>query len=273
MYEWLSPKMGEIYDDFEAGRAERELLRARIAGAILVQADDNEQDSLHMFSAADTHDWVLGVVAWIPLERTSEADALLDVWSRQETFCGIRQLVHDDPRQGFWDFPEVNQTAELLARRRIPLDVPDAWPRDLASLVNFAQRHPELVIVIDHLGKPPIESEELEGWKAVFRELGGLENIVVKFSGLHHPNRRFNAEGVQGLFDISLEVFGPQRMMVGSDWPISLPSGGYVPTWATIRQLLTPLSPAERDAIEAGTAKGVYGRSNRIANMSEKETL
>lgn len=271
LYGWLSPELGSLDDDFDAGQAEAELTEASVDGVVLVQADDSLEDSHYMFAAASHHDWVLGVVAWLPLDHARKAQRLLATWREQPTFCGVRQLVHNDPRPDFYSLPQVNQTAALLADVNIPLDIPDAWPRDLAQIVDFASRHPELVVVVDHLGKPPIDSGELAEWASVFRQLGERSNTVVKFSGLHHPDRHFTPHDAHHLWELSLEVFGPARMMVGSNWPISVAYGGYQPTWSVLQGFMLSLSDTERALVQSGTARSVYGTSQRLATMTEKE--
>jgi len=272
MYSWLTPELGAIYADFDAPMAHHELTQAGVDGAILVQADDSALDSEAMFSAAALHEWILGVVAWVPLDTPEETTRLLDRWAGQPTFCGVRQLVHDDPRSNFYELPEVQDTARELASRGVPLDIPDAWPRDLAQIVGLADRHPELVVVLDHLGKPPVDCADLSRWETVFRSLGERPNIVLKFSGLSHPQRAFTRENAQGLFDLSLEAFGARRIMIGSDWPLTQAFGGYQATWSTTNELLGQLGESERSSIRCGTAKQIYGASTRLANMTTKET-
>jgi L-fuconolactonase len=106
----------------------------------------------------------------------------------------------------------------------------------------------------------------------VFRSLGERPNIVLKFSGLSHPQRAFTRENAQGLFDLSLEAFGARRIMIGSDWPLTQAFGGYQATWSTTNELLGQLGESERSSIRWGTAKQIYGASTRLANMTTKET-
>jgi len=266
-YGWLTPELGAIFDDFDADQARAELVASFVDAAVLVQADDSEADSMEMFHAANAHDWIVGVVAWVPLDVPSTAATLLEKWSNEPTFCGVRQLVHDDPRDNFYLLPSVQETVSLLAAQKIPLDVPDAWPRDLGQIVKLAAAHPTLTIVLDHVGKPPADPEELPRWESVFTELGALDNVVVKFSGLHHANRPFSVSGAQKLWDTTTEIFGPHRMMVGSDWPISVAYGGYHPTWSVMENFLAQLGAKDRELVSMGTAQRVYGTSSRLSTM------
>lgn len=263
-YGWLVPEFGPIYDDFPPERASRELVEAGVSGAILVQADDTEFDARYMFDAAKRYPWVWGVVAWVPIDEPAKAEAILGQWLSEETFCGVRQLVHDDPRDNVYRLPEVATTVDLLAHHGLPLDVPDAWPRDLPQVVDLARTHPGLTVILDHMGKPPVDPDELVRWSSSIRAFAEQPNTVVKLSGLHRPDRPFTLDSVKSLWDLALDFFGPERMMVGSDWPISVAYGGYQPTWQTMQSLVATLSDGERDAVSWRTATRVYGRSQRL---------
>ena len=272
-YSWLVPDFGALYDDFPPEAANEEVVRARVDGAVLVQADDTLDDALYMFEAAKRFDWALGVVAWIPLDSPDQSAGLLERYLAYETMAGVRQLVHDDPRDNFYRLSEVHEVAELLAAHTLPLDIPDAWPRDLPQVVDLATEHPNLTVVLDHMGKPPVDQKDFAEWLGMFRAFSELPNTVVKFSGLHHPERPFTPEGVSHLWDLCLELLGPTRMMVGSDWPITVNYGGYQPTWHTVHDLLSGVSASDRRAIGGDTALRVYGHSKKIAGLTRNEDI
>lgn len=272
-YSWLVPDFGELYNDFPPDVAEGEVHKAGVGGAVLVQADDTLEDSLYLFDVARRYDWALGVVAWLPLDVPDESSSLLDRYLIRGTLCGVRQLVHDDPRDNFYRLREVYEVAELLAAHSLPLDIPDAWPRDMSQVVDVATEHPELTVVLDHMGKPPVDSRDFDQWLAVFKAFAASSNTVVKFSGLDHPDRPFTPDGVLHLWEVCLELFGPERMMLGSDWPITVRYGGYQPTWRTLRDLLSRVSVQDRQAIQEDTARRVYGLSRKIAGLIRNEDI
>lgn len=272
-YSWLVPEFGELYDDFPPDVADGEVHKAGVGGAVLVQADDTLEDSLYLFDSARRHDWALGVVAWLPLDAPDESSTLLDRYLTHDTLCGVRQLVHDDPRDNFYRLPEVYEVAELLAAHSLPLDIPDAWPRDMPQVVDVAADHPGLTVVLDHMGKPPVDSKDFDQWLAVFKAFAESPNTVVKFSGLHHPDRPFTPDGILHLWEVCLELLGPERMMLGSDWPITVRYGGYQPTWHTLRELLSRVSVQHRQAIQEDTARRVYGLSRKISGLTRNEDI
>jgi L-fuconolactonase len=112
--------------------------------------------------------------------------------------------------------------------------------------------------VIDHLAKPPVGGVDFDDWRRELVAVASLQNTVAKFSGLHLPGVEFSRATVAPLLEIALEAFGADRLMYGGDWPMSVPHGGYAPTWAVMRSCLDDLSAAERDAVLGGTAARVY---------------
>jgi L-fuconolactonase len=171
--------------------------------------------------------------------------------------------VHDDPRDDFLDLPVVRESLAAVAQEGLAFDVPDAWPRHLPAATRLAGALPGLTVVIDHLAKPPVGDADFAAWRRAFEAVAALPNTVAKFSGLHLPGVRFSAESIAPLFEITLEAFGPGRIMYGGDWPMSVPHGGYASTWAVMRSCLDGLSDPERDAVLGGTAARVYRLDTR----------
>lgn len=261
-YRWLGehPALARTFD-WDDARAGHEAMG--VTRVVLVQADDTRSDTRHLQETAERIEARAGqvrtadVIAWMPLDRPEEVGALLADPSSMCKVVGVRHLIHDDPDPGFLERPDVSRSLDLLGTAGLPLDVPDAHPRHLRQAVRVARAHPELVLVLDHLGKPPLGNREgMRAWEAGIVALAELPRVVAKVSGLATSgNGRFD-----GALDAALEAFGPDRLLFGTDWPIAPPpadhgagSGG---TLAAIRRL----PPAARDAVLTGTAARVYRR-------------
>jgi L-fuconolactonase len=249
--------------------AHETLVDAGVTGAVLVQADDTLADTESMLAAADRNDWVLAVVGWIPLEHPGLAEAELERLGRNPKFGGVRHLVHDDPRDNFLELPAVRESLKLLAAKGLPLDIPDAFPRHLQRAVTLARELPELTVVLDHLGKPPLTDSapaggkgagaELERWRREFRALAELPNTVAKVSGLHLPGLEYTAEALRPLWEEALTAFGPERLMIGMDWPVSTLGAPYRRTLEVLLELAEDLDTSDRQAFLEGTAVRTYG--------------
>ena len=257
-YDWLGPDNGELFASFSPEQAEAELTGFGISGAVLVQAEDSIADTAYLLDVAARHDWVLGVVGWVPLDDPGATVVQLEKWEQSPEFCGVRHLVHTDPRDGFLGMESVRQSLLILAGRGLPIDVPDAWPRHLSDVTALAAALPGLPIVIDHLGKPPRGSDQLDAWRDELIRLAAHPNTVAKLSGLRVPGQPYTAEALAFVWDTALELFGAERLMWGGDWPMSVPDGGYGPTAAVLDELVAQLSVDEQRAILADTAIRTY---------------
>jgi L-fuconolactonase len=257
-YPWLTPESGVLYANFEPAHAEVELRRSGVDGAVLVQADDTEADTEAMLRVADENDWVVGVVGWIALIDPATAERQLDRWQRHPRFCGVRHLVHDDPRDDFLELPAVRESLALLAERGVSFDVPNAWPRHLGAVTALASALPDLTVVIDHLAKPPRGRDDFADWRAEFERAAERPNTVAKLSGLREPGVDYSVDALREVWDIALDSFGPERLLWGSDWPITVPHGGYGPTYGVLATLISELSEWEREAVLGDTATAVY---------------
>jgi L-fuconolactonase len=257
-YGWLSPELGPLYATFTPEQAHAELEAAGVASAVLVQAEDSVRDTELMLEAAHRHPWIAGVVGWVQLDDPAVAARQLERWLREPRFRGVRHLVHDDARDDFLSLPSVRTSLRLLGEAGIPFDVPDAWPRHLAATADLAAALGDLRLVVDHLGKPPYGSAGWERWRATLGEVAARPNTVAKVSGLQVPGRRFTVDEVRPAWEAALDLFGPQRLMWGSDWPLTVLTGGYVQAWEVMSSLIGELSPDEQAQVTTSTAVSVY---------------
>ena len=258
VYTWLTPDRGPLYAAFTPERAEAELRAAGVDRAVLVQAADSPTDTRALLAVAETHDWVAGVVGWVDLEEPDGAAAALAEWSESPAFCGIRQLVHDDPRDDVLGLPSVQPTLKILAAQGIPLDVPDAFPRQLGGALQAASAVGDLVVVLDHLAKPPRGSSDLSAWERRLREIARLDNVVAKVSGLELTGQPWSADALRPVWDVALDAFGTTRLMFGSDWPITVTGSGYDGTVSVLAELIGELSPDERADLWWRTGSRTY---------------
>ncbi len=257
VYDWLTPEHGPIYARFDADQAQEGLQRNGIDAAVLVQAADSEVDNDSMFAVAAERPWVTGVVAWVDLEAPAEAPAALDRLA-DGPLCGVRQLIHDDARPGILGWEPVRRTLAEVARRGLALDIPDAFPGHLAEVAPLARELPDLTIVLDHLGKPPRGTDAMVEWGRQFREAAKGDRVVAKVSGLNTPNAPYAVGALRGVWDLALDTFGPQRLMFGSDWPITVAGEGYSGSRDVLGALIGELSPDEQDDIWWRTAERTY---------------
>ena len=261
-YAWLAGAPEPLRRTVTFDDVGEDLSALGVTRVILVQADDTAEDTAHLQRTAaaieaDGRVPRADVVGWLPLsDPDAVAEALADP-ARTERLVGVRHLVHDEPDPGFLDRTEVARSLDLLAGAGLPLDVPDAFERHMGQVVRVAARHPGLTVVLDHLGKPPLgDAAAMDRWREQAAAIAAMENTVAKLSGLTTSGDGDFAEAA----DHALALFGPERLMIGSDWPIApraLDLGsGFAPLLAHVRTW----SDYAVAAVTRGTAQRVYRR-------------
>lgn len=261
-YSWLTPAHGVLYDTFTPHQARQALSAAGVSQAILVQADDTATDTETMLDAAAANDWIIGVVGWLPLEDPAATADLLEKWTASPAFCGVRTLIHDNPRPDILELESVRKSLTLVAQAGLPFDVPDAFPRHLGQVADLARALPELTVVLDHLGKPPRGGapESMKLWAQQLRDVASLPNTVAKVSGLHTDTAEFSTPALNQVWETALEAFGPARLMFGGDWPVSLLGASYGDTVDVLAALINSLESTDAQMVWAGTAQRTYRR-------------
>lgn len=258
-YSWLSDAVASINRTFTLAEAEPQLRDAGVDGVVLVQAASTIEDSEAMFAVAAESPLVVGVVAWVDLLDTDRVGEQLDRWAGAGPLVGIRHLIHDEPDPDWLAQEPVRRSLGVLASRGLTFDVIGVLPRHLEHAVALADELPELRLVVDHLGTPPVGAEPGE-WGRLMDSLGRRPNVFVKLSGLTTlgPAGCASAADLRPYVDRAIAAFGPSRLLYGGDWPVSTLATPYAETMATTRALLEPLTPAERDEVLAGTAARAY---------------
>ena len=266
-YAWLAGAPAPLRRTVSIEDVRDELRALGVTRVILVQADDTAEDTAHLQAAAraiEAHAAETGaaiaradVVGWLPLTDPDTVRAALADPARTAHLVGVRHLVHDDPDPGFLDRPDVARSLDLLAGAGLPLDVPDAFERHMAQVVRVAQRHPGLTVVLDHLGKPPLgDASAMVRWREQIEAIAACPNVVAKVSGLATSGNGDFAEAA----DLALELFGAERLMLGSDWPIAPQhfdlGSGFTPLLAHVRTW----APADVRAVTRETAARLYRR-------------
>lgn len=260
--DWINPvSMSAIARDFTVADAESEIDAAGVGGCILVQTENSLSETLWLLEAAAVRH-VHGVVGWVDL--AGDCAAGLDLLERAmngNALVGIRHLSHVEPDEQWLVRTDVRRGLDGLAARGLPFEVV-IRPWQLPLAVEIARSHPELCIVLDHLGNPPIGTRYVDQWRAHIRELGACENVVAKISGLpveNGPTGGYTAD-LRPIIDTALESFGPSRLMFGSDWPLVELSGGYIRWIDAYFELTGALNPGEQDDIDHATAYRIYRR-------------
>lgn len=260
-YDWLADAPAALNRAVAPEELAGELESAGVRGAIAVQAEDSLRETDALLAAAVANPALLGVVGWLPLEDPRATEAALDA---RPTLLGVRHLVHADPRPDFLRLAGVRSSLALLANRGLPLDVPDAFPGFLDQVAGLARDLGGLTIVIDHLGKPPTPgTAPWSQWRAQLEAALAFPNVVVKFSGLQqlvhdHSGGLAPSAAARVALNVAIQAGGPERVLYGSDWPMTLAYQGYSAMLGILTDATSHLSEAERAAVFGGNARRIY---------------
>ncbi len=263
-YPWLVPDYGPIYRTFRPAELEPQLRAAGVERTVLVQAANSYEDTDSMLRHAAALEWIGAVVGWVPLDAPAEAARKLDEqYLRDPWFKGVRHLNHEEADPDWLVRPAVIEGLKLLQERDLVYDVIAVYPLHLGHVPALAKACPDLRMVIDHLAKPPIASGDYDAWKADMREAAEHPNVHAKISGLNTAADWESWTGADLVESIgfSLEVFGAERLMFGSDWPVAILAGDYAKVWGETNKALDELgvSSRERSALLGDNAAAFYG--------------
>ena len=258
-YPWLTPDLAVLNRRFSTDDVAGELTAAGIGRTILVQAADNVEDSENMLREARSQPRVAGVVVWLPLHDVAACEVLLERWSA-DPVVGVRHLIHRDPDPDWLLRTDIQPGLCLLAERGLAFDVCAESLHLLALVPALARAHPTLRLVVDHLAKPPIRDGGWQPWADLFAQAAQCPTVVAKLSGLNTAAAPgWTGRTFQPYVDHALEVFGPDRLMYGGDWPFALlAADSYGQIHSALVDTLHDLTPAEWSAVTGATARRVY---------------
>ena len=263
-YPWLTKDLKPIFRTFAPAELAPQLRAAGVDRTVLVQAANSFADTDAMLAQADSHAWIGAVVGWVPLEDAAAAATALDErYLGSRWFKGVRHLNHNEPDPDWLVRPAVTEGLKVLQARRLVYEVVAVHPLHLGHVPALARALPDLSIVVDHLAKPPIAAGDMAAWKAELAAAAGHPNVLAKVSGLNTAAdwATWTGDDLVEAVGHALDVFGPDRLMFGSDWPVAILAGDYAKVWSETNRTLDALgvAGAGRAAILGGTASRVYG--------------
>jgi L-fuconolactonase len=257
--------MAVLRRDFLVKELAEVAAESRVDGFVAVQARQSIAETSALVDIAAQSPLVLGVVGWVPL-ADEDCGKKLAALSQSPWLKAIRHVVQDEPDDRFLLGEAFNRGVAMLAEFGLAYDVL-IYGRQLPAAIEFADRHPNLPMVVDHIAKPTIDPKRYDdSWEAGFRELARREHVMCKFSGVVTEIVRsddaaadqWSIDQIRRYWDVALEAFTPARLMFGSDWPVCLLRTSHIRWLETVRQLAAGLSDSERDALFSGNATRFY---------------
>jgi L-fuconolactonase len=260
-YPWLTPDFGPIARTYVAAELEPQLAPAGVTHTVLIQSANSYSDTEYMLEQAAMYPWMVGVGGWVPLLYPDVAARVLERYRQNPLFKGIRHLIHNEADPKWLLQGRVIEGLKLLAAAGLTFDVVATLPEHMACIPVISEEVPNLKMVIDHLGQPPIASRGVGRWGDDIRAAAENPNVYAKISGLGTASgapETWAAADVRPYVEYVLEVFGPARCMCGGDWPVSVLAGGYVKAWTVYREVLASHPPDVQEQVLSRTAIEFY---------------
>ena len=263
-YGWLKPD-NPIHRVYAPADLRPLLDKAGVDATILVQAAPTPAETDYILSLARRTPWILGVVGWIDLEAV---DAAAQIRRRADDplFLGVRPMLQDlaDPD---WILQHCLAPAlDAIAAQGLVFDAL-ILSHQIAAIAELAKRHSQLSIVLDHAAKPQFgDAGAMAGWMSGIEKLAALPNVACKVSGLLTElrpggSRDDVARTIAALFDL----FGPQRLLWGSDWPVLTLAGNYQDWFELARGAIASKDKSAVEAIMGSNALRIYRPSRHTS--------
>lgn len=256
---WITEEMPVIRRDFLPGDLLPLLKRNDIAGSVVVQTCQTEEDNQFMLKLADEHNFIKGVVGWVDLRASDIGERLQYYSDRFPKMKGFRHVLQAEPNDEYMLTPEFKRGIGLLAEHGFTYDIL-IYPQHLKHAAMLVANFPDQKFVVDHIAKPLIKKQEIEEWKKNMEALSKYQQVYCKVSGMITEADWYNwhTDDFTPYLDVVFSAFGINRVMYGSDWPVCMLAGGYNRALEIVQLYTSNLSDHAKDLFFGGNAIDFY---------------
>jgi L-fuconolactonase len=258
-YGWIGPDQHVLRRDFLPADLHREMSAAGISGCISIQARSSVEETRWLLELAAQHEFILGVAGWVPL-TDPHVKAVLEKFASNKKLRSIRHTLQDEADPNYMLRADFNRGVSDLKYCGLAYDVL-IFERHLPQTIQFVDKHPGQIFIVDHLAKPRVADHVISPWRENMRELAKRANIYCKISGLatEADHAKWTEGQLEPYMDTVLSIFGSKRTMFGSDWPVCQLAISYQHWVGLVTKATGKLSQAEQERFWAGTAREAYG--------------
>lgn len=228
-----------------------------VTRTVAIHGHASAEDTQWLLALADRTPFIGAVIGWVDL-TAPDAAAALDGFAANAKFRGVRVRAADAQESGALLHPDLVRGLRGLAARGLVLDLLPG-PRDLRSLPGLTRAVPDLRIVLEHLASPNVVAGTREPWGTYLAQLADCPNVWCKLSGVGVPIRAgLGSVQLAPYVDKAARAFGYDRLMWGSDWPVSTLAVPYERTLSAIVEALGPVTDSQLARVFAGSAREFY---------------
>jgi len=257
-YNWIDESMQVIRRDFLPEHLQTEIATVGVDGVVSVQARQSIQETEWLLELSKKHDFIKGIVGWVDLVSPA-VEAQLDRFVSNPKLKSVRHVVQGEPDENFILREDFGRGIRLLSKYGLAYDLL-ILERHLPPTIQFVDRHPDQIFILDHVAKPRIKEHAIKAWTRNLRELARRSNVYCKISGMvtEADYAVWTEDQLHPFFDVALEAFGPKRLMFGSDWPVCVVACSYSRWFGLVSSWIRSLTLAEQARILGGTATEAY---------------
>jgi len=254
-YDWIDDSMAALRRDFLPENLKPEMESTGFHGSVAVQVRQTLEETRWLLELADRSSSILGVVGWVDL-CSPDVRSQLKALAQNLKLVGIRHIVQSEPDDRFLLQPEFLRGVSVLEEFGLAYDIL-IYTKHLPVAAEFVERFPRQRFVLDHLAKPPIQSGNIDSWARGIARLANFPNVFCKLSGLvtEADWQHWQPEQIVPVLDVAFASFGPDRLMIGSDWPVCLVAASYARTIEVVKTYLLAQKPECREGVLGGNAQ------------------
>ncbi|WP_322990083.1 amidohydrolase family protein [Hoeflea sp.] len=259
-YDWMPMDNETLARSYAPSDLAPHLRTHGIDATVLVQAAATIHETEYMLGLADATPFVAGVVGWVNFENPSDVETLNRL-SRHPKFKGVRPMIQDIPDDDWMLRDDVQWGFRAVSDLDLTFDAL-GFPRHLANFLTILKRYPDMRVVVDHCMKPQIRDHSeasFRFWADGMTRIATETKACCKFSALvTEASSDWTVEHLRPYADHVIKVFGPSRVMWGSDWPVCRLAASYQDWHAAAEALTENLNADQRAEIFGGTAARFY---------------
>ena len=264
-YDWIAPDEGALQRDYLPQDLQPVLSKHGVAGCLAVQASQHLAESDRLLDYAERYDFIRGVVGWVDL-RSPRVQDDLNRLAPHPAFAGVRHILQAEPT-GYMLQKDFQRGLSHLAGAGLTYDLL-LHAGQIREATRLVAAFPDQVFILDHLGKPAYADGLTDNYRRDLGELAEHPNVCCKLSGLvtEMDGRPWKTTTFTPFIDFALEVFGPDRLLFGSDWPVCRLAANYGEVKSLLEQSIAQLSAPERAGIMGLNAVRIYQLPPKLTN-------
>jgi L-fuconolactonase len=258
-HEWLVA-LPSLNRPFDLSQLEQVATPLGVSATLLVQVLNDPAETEEFLALASASEFIAGVIGWVDLTDPGVGETLarLAELPGGDKLVGVRHLVHNEPDPDWLRRHEVRRGVRAVSESGGAFDLLVST-RELPAAVDLAEHLEDATLVIDHMAKPEIAASTWEPWNSLIGQLARSESVVCKISGLvTEAGLGWSTAVTRPYVERVVELFGPNRLLFGSDWPVCTAVASYDQVLSLARDLVAPLVGQEIDAFFGGTARRIY---------------